>query len=135
MQISPDSPDKTPYELIGGAPTVAKLVDAFYSRVARHPDLIPIFPEDLTETREKQYAFLTQFFGGPPLFSQTYGPPMLRRRHLPHEITPRRAASWLECLDEAMDEAEITGPIRDFLFHRLSVTANHMVNTEPVAEM
>lgn len=130
MHVNTDSPEKTPYELIGGAPTVAKLVDAFYTRVAKHPDLKPIFPEDLTETREKQYAFLTQFFGGPPLFSQLYGPPMLRRRHLPHEITPHRAESWLACLREAMDEAEITGPIREFLYHRLSVTAHHMVNTD-----
>lgn len=122
-------PQETPYEAIGGEETVAKLVDAFYSRVAKHPDLIPIFPDDLTETRRKQYCFLTQFFGGPPLFSQHYGPPMLRRRHLPHEITPMRAKAWLGCMAEALDEAGITGEMRNFLFTRLSTTAQHMVNT------
>jgi len=122
--------EQTPYEAIGGAETVAKLVDAFYRRVARHPDLAPIFPKDLTETRKKQYAFLTQFFGGPPLFSTQYGPPMLRRRHLPHPITPRRARAWLTCMAAAMDEAGLAGPAREAFFHRLSIAAQHMVNAE-----
>lgn len=121
---------KTPYEEIGGAETVARLVEAFYKRVAVHPDLAPIFPDDLRPVAMKQYAFLTQFFGGPPLFSQEYGPPRLRARHLPHPITPRRTAAWLECMSEAMDEAGIAGPMRVYLFDRLKQTAYHMVNTE-----
>lgn len=130
MQIGGGPPEaETPYEAMGGAETVAKLVDAFYRRVARHPDLAPIFPDDLSEVRQKQYAFLTQFFGGPPLFSQIYGPPMMRRRHLPHPITPTRAQAWLACMNEALDEAGIAGGLKDFLFARLTATAHHMVNT------
>lgn len=45
------------YDDIGGAETINKLVDAFYKRVGKHPDLIPIFPEDLTETARKQNYF------------------------------------------------------------------------------
>lgn len=52
------------YDDIGGAETINKLVDAFYKRVGKHPDLIPIFPEDLTETARKQKLFLTQFSVG-----------------------------------------------------------------------
>lgn len=131
MQILGDSstPQTPPYEAIGGAETVAKLVEAFYKRVAKHPELKPIFPDDLGPVAQKQFAFLTQFFGGPPLFSQEYGPPRLRMRHLPHPITPRQAEAWLECMAEALDEAGITGPVREFLWQRLSQTAFHMVNT------
>src|SRR5690625_3343329 len=111
MDILELPPDQTPYELIGGEKTVARLVDVFYNLVAKHPELAPIFPEDLTETREKQYAFLTQFFGGPSLFSNEYGPPMLRRRHLPHPITPKAAAAWIDCMRQAMDETGIDGPV------------------------
>lgn len=140
MQISDGTPDptlpertvpeRTLYEEIGGETAVAWLVDAFYRRVAAHPDLAPIFPDDLTETRRKQFFFLTQFLGGPPLFSQEYGPPMLRRRHLPHPITPRRARAWLTCMAAAMDEAGLAGPAREAFFHRLSIAAQHMVNAE-----
>lgn len=120
----------TPYELIGGDQTVSRLVEAFYRRVAKHPDLAPIFPEDLGPVAEKQRLFLTQFFGGPHLFSQQIGPPMLRARHLPHPITPRRAAAWLRCMSQAMDEVGIQGTVRDFLFSRLTQTAYHMVNQQ-----
>ena len=50
---------QTLYEAIGGEEKVAKLVEAFYRRVAAHPDLRPIFPDDLTETARKQKQFLT----------------------------------------------------------------------------
>lgn len=55
---------QSPYEAIGGEQVVSKLVDAFYERVAKHPDLAPIFPNDLTETARKQKQFLTQYLGG-----------------------------------------------------------------------
>lgn len=117
-----------PYDIIGEE-TLNKLVDAFYYRVARHPDLIPIFPEDLSEVARKQKQFLTQFLGGPTLYSNEHGHPMMRARHLPHEITPKRAKAWLSCMSAAMDEVKLEGPIREQFFSRLVLTAQHMVNT------
>ncbi|TLS37796.1 globin [Pseudalkalibacillus caeni] len=122
--------NQTPYEAIGGDETIKKLVAAFYKRVAKHPDLIPIFPDDLTETQRKQHQFLSQFLGGPTLYSDEDGHPMLRARHLPFEITPGRANAWLSCMDEAMDEIGLENPMRDQIFSRLTFTAHHMVNTD-----
>ena len=42
-----------PYEEIG-PDVLSRLVDAFYEKVAAHPKLKPIFPDDLTETARKQ---------------------------------------------------------------------------------
>ncbi|WP_249870112.1 globin [Oceanobacillus saliphilus] len=117
------------YEAIGGFETIETLVNAFYKRVAKHPKLIPIFPEDLTETARKQSLFLTQFFGGPRLYEEERGHPMMRRRHLPFEITPSRRDAWLACMAEALDEAEIKEPYRTAIFEKLTLTANHMMNT------
>jgi hemoglobin len=119
----------TIYEMIGGADTIRELVTHFYKYVAQDPDLSPIFPDDFTEVREKQYAFLTQFFGGPQLYTQTYGPPKLRARHLPFPVTPRRAKAWLRCMERAMDDTGIQGDVRQFMLQRLTLTAHHMVNT------
>ena len=47
-----------PYEEIG-AERLSQLIDAFYARVAKHPKLQPIFPQDLTETARKQKQFMT----------------------------------------------------------------------------
>jgi hemoglobin len=123
----------TIYEAIGGFETIEKLVEAFYARVGKHPKLIPIFPDDLTEVARKQKQFLTQFFGGPPLFSQEHGHPMMRARHNPFEITPSRRDAWLECMSLALKEAQITEPYYTIMFERLTLTANHMMNT-PEAE-
>ncbi|NGY72842.1 globin [Bacillus megaterium] len=119
----------SPYELLGGEHTISKLVDAFYTRVGQHPELAPIFPDDLTETARKQKQFLTQYSGGPSLYTEEHGHPMLRARHLPFEITPSRAKAWLTCMHEAMDEINLEGPERDELYHRLILTAQHMINS------
>lgn len=118
----------TIYEAIGGQEAVDRLVEAFYKRVAKHPLLIPIFPEDLTEVAYKQRLFLTQFFGGPPLYLKERGHPMLRRRHLPFPITPERGKAWLECMEGALEEAEIEEPYASAIFERLTTVAGQMVN-------
>jgi hemoglobin len=119
---------KTPYEIIGEE-KLSMLVDAFYARVGKEPLLTPIFPDDLSETARKQKQFLTQYLGGPPLYTEEHGHPMMRARHLNFEITPTRAKAWLRCMSEAMDEIGLEGHFRDEFFSRLVLTARHMVNT------
>jgi len=118
-----------PYEEIG-AVKLSELIDSFYSKVAVHPDLYPIFPDDLTETARKQKQFMTQYLGGPNLYSEEHGHPMMKARHMPFPITPLRAKAWLACMSEAMDEVELDTKIRDFFYKRLDLTANHMVNRD-----
>lgn len=119
----------TIFEAIGGQDTVDKLVTAHYKHIGKHAKLIPIFPDDLTESARKQRLFLTQFFGGPPIYLEERGHPMLRRRHLPFEISPERKDAWLECFELALDEADIKEPYRSAIFKRISMTAEHMINT------
>ncbi|HWJ77131.1 MAG TPA: globin [Niallia sp.] len=121
----------TPFDFIG-KDTLNELVDIFYDLVGQHPDLAPIFPDDLTETARKQKQFLTQFFGGPPLYTQEHGHPMLRARHLPFTITERHANAWLSCMKQAMDRVELDSNLRDGMFSRLAMTAKHMINSEEI---
>ncbi|MHC0036685.1 globin domain-containing protein [Pseudoneobacillus sp. C159] len=123
----------TPFEVIGEE-KLHRLVDAFYSRVSKDPDLAPIFPSGFSEIARKQKQFLTQYLGGPPLYSNEHGHPMMRARHLPFEVTPKRAKAWLACMASAMDEVELTGPLRDEFYHRLVLTAQHMINTPDEGE-
>lgn len=119
----------TPFEALGGEDKLSELVDIFYRNVSEDPLLHPVFPDHLGETARKQKQFLTQFLGGPALYTEEHGHPMLRARHMPFEITPARAEAWLSCMDRAMDEAEVEDPVREHIFTRLSYTAKHMVNT------
>ena len=116
-----------PYEEIGEK-KLHELIDTFYEKVAVHPDLIPIFPDDLTETARKQKQFQTQYLGGPNLFTEEHGHPMMKARHNPFPITPTRAKAWLACMAEAMDDVGLEGPLREVYYKRLVLTANHMVN-------
>lgn len=122
-----------PYDEIG-AERLSQLIDAFYARVAKHPKLQPIFPSDLTETARKQKQFMTQYLGGPNLYSEEHGHPRLRARHHPFPITPARAQAWLECMSEAMDEIGLEGKFREVYFQRLVMTAHHMVNEQDSEE-
>ncbi|AGK52743.1 globin domain-containing protein [Bacillus sp. 1NLA3E] len=117
----------TPFEAIGQE-KLHQLIDAFYHRVRKHSDLIPIFPNDLTEVARKQKQFQTQYLGGPSLYSNEHGHPMMRARHIPFEITPKRAKAWLSCMSEAMDEVGLEGPLRQEYYSRLVLTAQHMIN-------
>ena len=115
-----------------GAEKMEELVNAFYPKVYADPDLIPIFDEvEMPEIMRKQQLFLTQFTGGPPLFSQEFGPPMMRQRHLPHEITPTRARAWLRCMKAAFEEIGLWDqPVGQLFYSRLQQVASIMINTE-----
>ena len=101
----------TPFEVIGEE-TLHRLVDTFYGLVAQHPDLAPIFPNEFTEIARKQKQFLTQYLGGPSLYTMEHGHPMMRARHLPFPVTPTRAKAWLSCMTQAMDKTRLQGPIK-----------------------
>jgi len=119
------------YERLGGEETLQQLVDAFYDRVVKNEKLAPLFANsDIDEVKRKQKMFLTQFLGGPPLYSEQFGHPMMRYRHLPFPITPAHAEAWLGCMAAAMDEIGLEGPEREFFYGRLTQVAHHMVNTE-----
>ena len=123
----------TPFEAIGEE-TLHRLVDTFYGLVAQHPDLAPIFPNKFTEIARKQKQFLTQYLGGPSLYTEEHGHPMMRARHLPFPVTPTRAKAWLFCMTQAMDMIGLSGPIRDEFYSRIYLTAQHMINTPELEE-
>jgi hemoglobin len=124
-----ESERSTLFELMGGAETVRRIVEAFYPKVQQHPLLSPLFPPDIEPVIEKQYLFLSQFFGGPSLYSDSYGHPMMRARHMPFPITVERADAWLSCMSEAMAEVGLPNDLREFLLDRLKGSAYHFVNT------
>ncbi|MNO17498.1 Group 2 truncated hemoglobin YjbI [compost metagenome] len=123
------NPGLSIYDNLGGADTIHRLVEAFYPKVQNNPVIGHLFPEDIAPVMEKQYMFLTQFFGGPSLYSDAFGHPMMRARHMPFPITPERAEAWLGCMSAALEEIGIDQQLREFVLQRLSGPAFHFVNT------
>jgi hemoglobin len=121
---------KALYDEIGGQETINSLVDAFYPRVYENEDLRPLFEGDMEEIKRKQRMFLPQFLGGPALYSQEFGPPAMRHRHLPFRITPKRAQAWLGCMKEAFQEIGLDDqPAGRAFFERLTQVAGIMINS------
>ena len=112
-----------------GAANIRKLVLAFYPLVQAHPLLADLFPEDLSETMNKQEAFLTGFLGGPPLYHQTYGHPMLRARHLKFPITRDVALAWFDCFTQAVRSLDVDADLQDEVLAAVGRTAAAMINT------
>jgi hemoglobin len=119
---------QTLYDLAGGESTMQALVDVFYSKVEQNKVLRPLFPDDFDDVKQRQYMFLTQFFGGPPLYSQTYGAPMMRARHMKAAIAPKHAKEWLACMSESLQEVGIQGPLFEVMMDRLTKAGYQMVN-------
>jgi hemoglobin len=115
------------YERLGKE-NLEKLVDTFYDLVFNDPVIKDLFKTDKDEIKNKQLLFLTQFLGGPPLYTEEHGHPRLRARHLPHVITEEKAVAWLKCMHEAINTLEISEEMKKELFGRFPQTAFFMVN-------
>lgn len=120
---------QTLYEALGGDAAIRRLVEAFYPIVVEDPLIGPLFPEDIGPVMDKQHKFLSQFFGGPSLYSDVYGHPMMRARHMPFPITRERADAWLACMARALDAIGVESPLREIVLERLSGPAYHFVNS------
>lgn len=121
--------EKTLYERIGGDAALRQLTDTFYDLVFQHELISRLFKSDKDLIKEKQRLFLTQFLGGPELYSDTYGHPRMRARHMPHTITEDDAIAWLQCMSQAVGQLPIEKELKDELFNRFPRTAFFMVNS------
>lgn len=122
------NPLSNPYKAIG-TEKLFEMIDRFYYYVERDDRINYLFPGDFKETAFKQKLFQVQFLGGPNLYIQEYGHPMMKARHMPFVITPYAKEAWLENMYQAMLDVDIPEELREFLFQRYTMTANHMVNT------
>jgi hemoglobin len=121
-------PSSTLYDAVGGLETFRRLVDAFYQGVEADPVLRPMYPDDLTESREHLALFLAQYFGGPTTYNEQRGHPRLRMRHLPFQIDAAARDAWLRHMRAAVDTAAIPEPARSVMLAYFQQVADFLVN-------
>jgi hemoglobin len=130
---TPAAPQATPYELIGGDTQVRALIDRFYDLMDEIPEYYVIrklHPQDLAGSRDKLYKFLTGWLGGPPLYTDEYGHPMLRARHLPFAIGIAERDAWMHCMLQAAEDVIADEKLRVWLVEQLFKTADWMRNRD-----
>ncbi len=127
------TPPLSHYDQLGGDAGIRGLVDRFYDLMDSAPEAVHVralHAASLKRSREKLYLYLTGWTGGPPLYEQQFGHPRLRARHLPFSIGTRERNEWLWCMEQAIDEHEMPGELREQLRRKLRVVADHMRNQE-----
>ncbi len=130
-QINPENLNI--YAALGGEQRLSELVNRFYDHMETLAETQPIrkmHAKSLKVSREKLFMFLSGWLGGPDLYIEKYGHPMLRRRHMPFSIGAKESQQWLLCMQKAMDELSIDGDLRTTLDRSFYQTAVHMHNTE-----
>ena len=131
------SDKRTFYELLGGeekgTQSIRLLVETFYDIMDSDPKAKPIrdmHPADLTPAREKLFMFLTGWTGGPQLYIERYGHPMLRKRHLPFSIGESARDQWIYCMIKAMHQLEYDEGLMKKLANQLYGVADFMRNQQ-----
>ena len=121
----------TPFEWIGGEERVRALTDRFYDLM----DLEPAYTElraahgsDLVNAREKLFMFLCGWLGGPSYYTDQFGHPRLRARHMPFAIGIKERDQWVDCMDQAMGETGVPAELRARLKESFMGTADWMRN-------
>jgi len=122
---------RSPYLQLGGEAATRKLVDRFYDLMDENEDAQAIramHPDDLSESRDKLFEFLSGFLGGPRLYHQNRGHPKLRMRHLPFKIDESARDAWLGCMYQSLEELTDDPLLLMQLKSSFQKTAHHLIN-------
>ena len=97
------SPSPEIYAQMGEANIFLMLAD-FYAALEQS-SIRAMFPPNMREASEKSAAFFVSLLGGPPLYQQRHGNPMMRARHAKFMIDPAARQVWLDCFEAVLADA------------------------------
>jgi hemoglobin len=121
----------TPYAAVGGDARVRALVDRFYDLMDLEPgyrELRAAHGTTLDEARDKLYWFLSGWLGGPQHYTERFGHPRLRMRHMPFSIGVQERDQWVACMHQAMTEVQLDPVLIERLTESFFGTADWMRN-------
>lgn len=129
--MSETQSETTPFEAIGGAPTIDRLVELFYARMDSLPEAATIralHAPDLGPVKEVLKRYLGEWLGGPPLYSAERGHPRLRQRHMGFPIGEAERDAWLLCMRGALEQTIADARVREAIYERMASLADWMRN-------
>ena len=98
------APSREIYAHMGEAGIFAMMAD-FYAELARS-DIRHLFPaQDMLRASQKSALFFIGLLGGPPLYLQAHGNPMMRARHMQFQIDEGARNMWLACFETILAQA------------------------------
>lgn len=119
------------FERLGGSAAIERLVDSFYARMDSLPEAAAIramHGPNLAPVKEVLVRYLTEWTGGPQLYSAERGHPRLRRKHLPFSIGAAERDAWMLCMRGALDEVVTDPDLKNQLTRAFLKTADFIRN-------
>jgi hemoglobin len=109
IYVPPGGPPQGPgpsREIYGlmGEENIFRMMEEFY-RELEASSIRHLFPDDMVEASKKSACFFVGLLGGPPLYHQRYGQPMMRARHLRFPIDEQARQVWLACFERVLAHA------------------------------
>jgi hemoglobin len=132
MESTEKPTQASPFDWIGGEAKVKALVDRFYDLMDLEPgykELRAAHGTELERARQNLFWFLCGWLGGPQHYTDRFGHPRLRMRHMPFKIGVIERDQWLACMDQAMGEVGVPPELRARLRDSFFQTADWMRNT------
>jgi hemoglobin len=120
------------FDRLGGAVVVDRLVEAFYRRMDMLPEAATIramHATDLGSIKSVLKRYLSEWTGGPKLYSPEKGHPRLRQRHMGFAIGSDERDAWLACMRGALEETVADHEVRQEVYAALAKLADWMRNT------
>ncbi|MBT0667115.1 group II truncated hemoglobin [Novosphingobium profundi] len=116
----------------GGKEALDRLVERFYHRMDTCEEarsLRALHPQDLSHTTLMLQNYLTEWLGGPPLYSSEKGHPRMRMRHMQVRIDSQARDDWMWCMEGALDECIADADAREAIRAAMAKLADWMRNT------
>lgn len=126
-----DLPLPSAYDRIGGAEGIRRLTRRFYALMDSLPEAAAcraVHPPSLERAEQRLFEYLSGWLGGPPLFVERHGPPMLRRRHFSARIGRAEVDGWLLCFMRAWDDTVTDRALGEIVLPQVERLAHHMRN-------
>ena len=104
------------------------MVNQFYFSLVEAQGIREIHQPDLFSVNSKLFKFLSGWLGGPNLFIEEFGHPMLRARHFPFIIGESESEQWMFCMNKALEEIPMNPIVLANIKNALQDLAKHMIN-------
>lgn len=116
---------------LGGIAVIEQLVERFYALMDSLPEAAGIramHGPNLAPVKEVLVRYLTEWTGGPQVYSAERGHPRLRRKHLPFPIGAAERDAWMRCMTGALDELVADPELKNQLTRAFLKTADFIRN-------
>lgn len=119
-----------PFEAVGGAEGVRRIVDRFYDlmdSVPAYRELRALHADNLRPMRESLAGFLTGWLGGPRDWFDAHPGKCMMSAHAPIAIDAITAEQWISAMSDAMRDVAVDQPIAGQMETAFKAMASAMI--------